>query len=388
MGSNINMSIQEVKSLIEHKLDVAGVTYSNNATLNDVTYLLNSIDSSATSVSRPSYSNDVANVGGNYALYESFLKSIMSNQGFSTSADGLTGLIGNIKFSPTVVLSSSDSSPSSGDSVTVTASVSFNGNPVSGLSVVFKDGNDNTLSTGVTNNNGVCTYTFTYSSSISIHCVTTETSDYINVTSSNIEIKNYIFYDDCNSSTNLSNYSSSIPIYGANGTSTITYDNTENAYIITGTGNYFTGHMIIPLNGMTGYTIEAEFKLTNTSVIYSRGGFVVHNINATNDTMNDVYQVMGGNRVDHTPYNVNRSNGTVDIQTTSADNTNWTKLVLEIPSSGTTYNMKVYKADGTLLSDNNITGSVSADSDIQIGFVCSTERSNPSYVRNIRAYSI
>ena len=391
--NNAYGNMQAVRDLIKHKLDVDGVTYTDSSSLNHLTYKLNdlsTVDSSTSTVNIPTYDSGVSNIYSNFNKYYTFLKGVMNRSGFSTTRVqgetwGLTTLVNRIKFTPTLSINSSPSTIDVGDTVTLTATLELNNVPISGASVEFYDASDDTLlDTITTDNNGEAEYSFTYNTPLTVYCVFGETSDYINVSSSNIEVSEYLFYDECNNANNLSKYNSSIHIQGTQGTSTISYDTTNNAYKILGSGNYLTGHMIPALDGKTNYKITAEFKVTNNNVM-ARTGFAVHNKNGTNSTYNDVYQVMGYSRVDYTAYSASGSYDGVTTLTSSASTNKWTKLVLTIPSTGNSYNIKVYNSNGTQLSSNNITGKVSANSNIQVGLFYQSDNQYPAYVRNIKA---
>ena len=195
-------NMQAVRDLIRHKLDVDGVSYSDSSSLNHLTYKLNdlsTVDTSTSSVSIPTYDSGVSNVYSNFNKYYTFLKAVMSRSGFSTTrvqgeSWGLTTLVNRIKFTPTLTLSSTPSTVDVGDTVTVTASLDLNGSPITGASVDFYDASDDSLLDTVTTDvNGEAEYTFTYSSPLTVYCVSGETSDYINVTSRSLKISEYLY---------------------------------------------------------------------------------------------------------------------------------------------------------------------------------------------------
>ncbi len=74
-----------------------------------------------------------------------------------------------------------------------------------------------------------------------------------------------IFEDACSSATGLSNYGSSVVVRGTNASASISYNSSENAYEISGTGNYFAGIPITPLNGQDNFKITAEMKCSQNS---------------------------------------------------------------------------------------------------------------------------
>ena len=263
--------MQRVRDLIRHKLDVDGVTYTDSASLNHLTYKLNdlsTVDSSTSSVSIPTYDNGVSNVYSNFNKYYTFLKAVMSRSGFSTTrvqgeSWGLTTLVNRIKFTPTLTLSSTPSTVDVGDTVTVTASLEINGTAMSGQSILFYDASDDTLlDTVVTDVNGEAEYEFTYSSPISIYCVFGETRDYINVSSRTKKIPSLIFSDDA-SIDRTSEYGSSVALRNRTATASITW-NSNGYYEITGTTER---ESYIPITGaMSTGDFEAEFDFQHTTL--------------------------------------------------------------------------------------------------------------------------
>lgn len=84
-----------------------------------------------------------------------------------------------------------------------------------------------------------------------------------------------LFEDACNSASGLSNYGSSVLVRGSTATITMTYDSTENAYKLSGSGNY---HAMIPiptLDDEEGYIISMDCK--GQAIRYNMVGFFLDN---------------------------------------------------------------------------------------------------------------
>lgn len=112
------------------------------------------------------------------------------------------------------------------------------------------------LCTGITNSQGIAEITVS-----NIIGTVSFTASYSNVTDTCTVIgASYLFYDACDSATGLSNYGSSVVVRGTNASASISYNSSENAYEISGTGNYFAGIPITPLNGEDNFKITAEMK--------------------------------------------------------------------------------------------------------------------------------
>ena len=127
-----------------------------------------------------------------------------------------------------------------------------------GQTVTLSDGT-NTY-TATTNANGLATFTPTITASSTTFTASyTGTSDTITVTKSTFH-----FVDKCDSSSNLTHYGSSVPIYtSTSGTpaSTIAYSSTMGAYDVHPTNTSTTYYSMIPitdLNDKTDYIFECK----------------------------------------------------------------------------------------------------------------------------------
>ena len=104
----------------------------------------------------------------------------------------------------------------------------------------------------------------------------------------------YLFYDECNSSSGLSNYGSAVPISQSSlsGTPTLTYDSTENAYALYGTSS--SDYVIFPIDvlyGKNNFTFSCEVKLNNSTNYPYVGLGVMPNTSSLNGTYSDTFYI-------------------------------------------------------------------------------------------------
>lgn len=110
------------------------------------------------------------------------------------------------------------------------------------------------LSTGITNNEGIVSVT------VSVSAETTFTASYSNITDTCTVIgESYLFYDACDSSAGLTNYGTSILLEGGSN-ATMTYDSAENAYKITTPDTKSKCIPITPLTDVDNFKFEADIK--------------------------------------------------------------------------------------------------------------------------------
>ena len=194
-----------------------------------------------------------------------------------------------------------------------------------------------------------------------------------------------LFEDACDSASGLSNYGSSECVRGSNATITMTYDSTENAYKLSGTGNY---HAMIPisvLNDEDNYTIEAQFKAQN--ILYNICGFYLDNRNDTTSYGLD-YAINVYNSELHSRLYRLSSDGTeqrVTATTTLSANT-WYKIKYTV--DGNSLTGELYDGEGNLLATCTRTQEIS-NRQMGLFLFCENGATNSTcYVKNIKAKSI
>jgi hypothetical protein len=164
----LESELETIRTNIVTNLTSKGVTASNTESLNDLVGKVNTVKTPITSslVLKETYQNDISGVVD--CLRDKF-RINLSKQGVTTSDnDGLTTLsnsISLIKFDTVLTLTSDKTSASTGETVTLTATlVDINGNAVNGATINFMEGNT-TLYSGITDSTGKLTYTYSSTTS-------------------------------------------------------------------------------------------------------------------------------------------------------------------------------------------------------------------------------
>ena len=243
------------------------------------------------------------------------------------------------------------------------------------------------LCTGITNSNGVASFTLTgLTTSATYTCSYSNVSDTCTVTVA----PTYLFYDACDSAIRLSNYGTPIKSYKGSASGSITYDSTENAYALQGSGSYHILIPITPLNDVDDYELSFEFKHMKTynsvdSAHCQPSIFIYDKTVTSYPSANGLrYRADGLIQCQHFGYNSDNSYNNVTY--TTGIGTSYFTLIMR--KSGTDLSFIVKNSDGTIIYDyaypnNNIDGTACA-------FGVWTERgtSYGYYVKNIKAEPI
>ena len=156
---------------------------------------------------------------------------------------------------------SQSSYTATGGSAEISCTLLDNNVPVEGATISVT-GSDSSLYSGITNSSGIASVTV---SNLSVD--TTFTCSYGNVSDvCTVTVgPSYLFYDDCSSSSRLSEYGSSVSLTGSK-SSTLTYDTSNNAYYFNRStnGDYFTGFKL-PITATDNVKITLKTKLSGTS---------------------------------------------------------------------------------------------------------------------------
>lgn len=220
---------------------------------------------------------------------------------------------------------------------------------------------------------------------VSVNSDTTFTASYSNVSDTcTVTVPTYLFYDDCSSSSGLSNYGSSVVVRGTNASASISYNSSENAYEISGAGNYFAGIPITPLNGEDNFKITAEMKCGVNSGDCQIGFYT----RDYTDTTKQAYSThfLGDKRY-RWFYVTPSANGSYQaINTSSAHYTSYTKM--EWIVEGTSIKMNIYGSNDTVAY--TITKDRVNYTNKEYGLWVDTERGTDYkvYVKNIKAEAL
>ena len=255
-----------------------------------------------------------------------------------------------------------------------------------GQTVTLSDGT-NTY-TATTNANGLATFTPTITASSTTFTASyTGTSDTITVTKSTFH-----FVDKCDSSSNLTHYGSSVPIYtSTSGTpaSTIAYSSTMGAYDVHPTNTSTTYYSMIPitdLNDKTNYIFECK--------IYCNASKSSNDIGVYCDNRSDNTSVGYGvtlNIYSHRFYGrgfipgTSYSRNNIDITTDNSKAKSWYTIRMKVTDER--FDTELYDENMNLVTSF---GYAQAVSNKQFGILIrgGTTANNTNYIKHIKARSI
>ena len=169
----------------------------------------------------------------------------------------------------------------------------------------------------------------------------------------NIKAESLLFYDDCSSSSRLSEYGNYVSLFGTSGNGTITYNNTENAYSIAKTNNRdaFTGFKL-PISATDKIKITCKVKLTSTSA-YNQFGIGVQE----STSKYEFIRIRGDKYLDGFKNNTNSSIGS----NTNVASFNSAYYYLEISYDGSSRVARVYDNSMSLVKEWNLSSVQSYD---------------------------
>ena len=239
---------------------------------------------------------------------------------------------------------------------TVTVTLLDGSTPVNNATISVSGGTGGT-GTGTTNSSGVATINVT-----GVTASGTLTASFQSATATaTVTYSPYIFYDDCSSSSGLSNYASSSTPLRSNGTNTLTYDSTEEAYLMQVTTQY--SESMRSINALDGYTGDFKVSITSKAPDSSHPaptGLVMY----FDD--NNWYAIKEGSDKVWTGQKVN---GNFSETSKTAHNLQGHLLVTEISVDNTnhTMNIKTYE-NGSLINYTDYTiNTASATSSVKYG---------------------
>ena len=212
--------------------------------------------------------NDTTTLNGALQeLGETMAANLVTKGVQASASDGLTTLAGKILdisgggVSCYHIEFSESSYTAVGGSCTVEVYLQSNYAPLSGATVTVT-GSDSSLYTGITDSSGVATVT------VSVNSETTFTATYqgASATCTVTVGPSYLFYDDCTSSTGLSNYSM-VTLRGSP-SPTLTFDSTNSCYVLANNARSSGGQSMMAIDSLAGensYTMQFKTKPYNTT---------------------------------------------------------------------------------------------------------------------------
>ena len=258
-----------------------------------------------------------------------------------------------------------------GGSATLEIYLQENYAPKTGATVTVT-GSDSSSYTGLTNSQGVASVTVSNISSL-----TTFTASYSNVSAQcTVDIQSYLFYDDCSSSSRLSEYGSSISLTGGR-VSTLTYDSTENAYYFNRrtNGDAFTGFKL-PISATDNIRISLKAKLTNTSAYCQLGIW-----ESSSSSVYEFIRIRGDKILDGFKNNTNSSIGS----NSNVANFTTDYYTLEISYDGGERTVRVLDSNNTELKVWTVTIQTYTSPEL---YLAQNNNSDGAYIKEIKVENL
>ena len=194
----------------------------------------------------------------------------------------------------------------------------------------------------------------------------------------NIKAESLLFYDDCSSSSRLSEYGNYVSLFGTSGNGTITYNSTENAYSIAKTNNRdaFTGFKL-PITATDKIKITCKVKLTSTSA-YNQFGIGIQQ----STSKYELIRVRGDKYFDGFKNNTNSVIGS----NSNVASFNSAYYYLEISYDGSSRLARVYDNSMSLVKEWNLSSVQSYDT--PSFYLAINTNSTNAYVKEIKVESL
>ena len=216
--------------------------------------------------------------------------------------------------------------------ITVSAKVLKNYNVCVGETVGFSSSASNYV-TGITDNNGAVSVTITFSDSTILIASIGNANATVQ-----INLKDYLFYDACDTTYDDSKYGAIIGVSSSTTTNYTAYDSTENAYLTKANGDWGC----IPINALTGkdnYKLTAYLKPKSTSSHIYRCGFGFLEENTTSPFYS--IRIQGNGDLTYCEYENSTESNRKDTHNLNVDD--WHKM--EITKQGNKYDFRWYDTD-------------------------------------------
>lgn len=312
--------------------------------------------------------NDLSTLSGallemkDQLIYELGQKGVTASY---SSSDGLLGLIGKISEIQTGgggscyhIEFSESSYTAVGGSATLEIFLQENYAPKVGATVTVT-GSDSSLYSGITDNSGVATVTVTVNSDTTFTASYSNVSDTCTVTVG----PSYLFYDACDSSTGLSNYTL-VTLRGST-SPTLTFDSTNSCYVLANNASASGGHSLMAIDSLAGensYTMQFKTKPYNTT---DNGG-TGYAYKGSNGMYSIYYMYKTGSSDSG---NITINQGSSDIKQTNIGSNHrdeWLTHILTVSNGKVTYVLKD-SADTILYNGSAFSPSKQIQSDTKPG---------------------
>ena len=276
---------------------------------------------------------------------------------------------------------SQDSYTAVDGSAEVSCTLLDNGVAVSGATVTFTGGTSTV--TGTTGSNGVATVTVTFNATGTVTATYESVSDTATVTVG----PSYLFYDECSSSSGLSNYGTLHKLRVQNVDGALSYDSGMNAYKWTPTTANNDGFCDIPilaLDNKNNYYVECEIYTTDTTT-GGQPGLTIYPTTSTGGEgvfYRDIASINRCGVLKFTNWAENGESGNSQKSNLPVGN-NWIRIRLEV--NGTSGKGIWLKTDGTEIYNHTYTVPYTSSA-MRVGITALLKStSNPYYIRNVKA---
>ena len=273
----------------------------------------------------------LSNMGvGNYSITAHF-------DGSNTDYESATSSALTFTVNHNYSLAFSQSSyTASGGSCTVECTLLDNGVAVSGETVTFSDGTSQY--SGITNSNGVASYTFT-----SVTAGFTCTATYNSATAT-CTVVTHLFYDDCTSD-QTSQYDTLLQVASTSTNATLSYDSTEQAYTFLGSGgDKFVGRVLPNTRGKDNIKIRCKVKFKNTNAYNQFFIIMSDSLNPSQNGDWDMWRVWGSGTCNYVQKDSTKYDSSVNNSYTYQN-----YCYIELVKSGTTVTANLYDSSLNLL---------------------------------------
>lgn len=204
------------------------------------------------------------------------------------------------------------------------------------LSYIFPYGGS--LYSGITNSNGVASYTFT-----GVTAGFTCTATYNSATAT-CTVVTYLFYDACTSDQTIQ-YDTLLQVNNTGTSATLTYDSTEQAYTFLGNGgDNFVGRVIPNIRGMDNIKIRCKVKFKNTNNYNQFFIIMSDSLNPSQNGNWDMWRVWGSGTCNYVQKDSTKFDSSVNNSYTYQN-----YCYLEVVKEGTTVTANLYDSSLNLL---------------------------------------
>ena len=191
-----------------------------------------------------------------------------------------------------------------------------------------------------------------------------------------MNLPSYIFYDDCSSSSRLSEYGSSVSLTGSR-VSTLTYNSSNNAYYFNRStnGDSFTGFKL-PITATDNVKISLKTKLS-TNTAYCQFGIWM----SESSSKFEFIRIRGDKVLD----GIKNSTNSQIFNETNVATFNSDYYILEISYNGDNRVINVYDSSNTLIKTKTITTQTYSN---PVFYIAQNNNATGCYIKEIKVEAL